>query len=164
VQAERGDLNGALAFLLAYGGHEQHDGAGNPASTPWRSRAARIHAALGHRQEAVELATQELEAAYRWGTPRVIGAGLGCLGAVTGGIEGCQLLAEAVAVLRTSPASLELAWATYDWGLAERQAGDLQTGLDLLGDALELAESSGARLLAGRVRAELVAAGVRLVP
>lgn len=164
VQAERGDLNGALAFLLAYGGHEQLDGAGNPASTPWRSRAARLHAALGQRQEAKELATQELEAAYRWGTPRVIGAGLACLGTVTGGTEGCQLLAEAVAVLKTSPASLELAWATYEWGLAERQSGDYQTGLGLLGDALELAQSRGARLLAGRVRAELVAAGVRLDP
>ena len=81
---------------------------------------------------------------------------------VAGGTEGCRLLAEAVAVLETSPASLELAWATYEWGLAERQAGDLRTGLNILGDALRLAESSGARLLAGRVRAELVAAGVRL--
>jgi hypothetical protein len=45
-------------------------------------------------------------------------------------------------------------------GLAERQAGDPLTGLGLLGDALELAESRGARLLAGRVRAELVADGV----
>jgi hypothetical protein len=164
VQAERGDLSGALALLLAYGGHEQHEGAGNPAWTPWRSQAARICAALGQRQQARELATQELDAAHRWGTPRVIGAGLGCLGAVTGGTEGRRLLAEAVAVLKTAPASLELAWATYEWGLAERQAGDPQTGLGLLGDALELAESRGARLLAGRVRAELVADGVRLDP
>jgi hypothetical protein len=160
VQAERGDLSGGLALLLAYGDHEQLEGASNPASTPWRSRAARVSAALGQRQQARELATQELEAAYRWGTPRVIGAGLGCLGAVTGGTEGRQLLAEAVAVLKTAPASLELAWATYEWGLAERQAGDPLTGLGLLGDALELAESRGARLLAGRVRAELVADGV----
>jgi hypothetical protein len=41
-----------------------------------------------------------------------------------------------------------------------KQAGDPLTGLGLLGDALELAESRGARLLAGRVRAELVADGV----
>ncbi|HKS98104.1 MAG TPA: BTAD domain-containing putative transcriptional regulator [Rugosimonospora sp.] len=57
-------------------------------------------------------------------------------------------------------------WADppYEWGLAERQTGDLHTGLSLLGDALKLAELSGSRLLAGRVRAELVAAGVRLSP
>jgi len=162
VQAERGDLSGALALLLAYGRYEQHAGLGTPAVTPWRSRAARICAALGQPEQARQLATEELDAAYRWGTARVIGAGLRCLGAVTGGAEGRALLAEAVSVLQASPARLELAWATYEWGLAVRQAGDLGTGLEILGDALKLAELRGARLLAGRVRAELVAAGVRL--
>jgi len=70
VQAERGDLNGGLALLLAYGGHERQEGVGNPAATPWRSRAARILAALGQWQQARELATEELEAAHRWGTAR----------------------------------------------------------------------------------------------
>lgn len=162
VQAERGDLSGALALLLAYGRYEEQEGLGTPAATPWRSRAARICAALGQREQARQLATDGLDAAYRWGTARVIGAGLRCLGAVTGGAESLALLAEAVTVLEPSPARLELAWAKYEWGLAVRQAGDLRNGLDILGDALKLAELSGARLLAGRVRAELVAAGVRL--
>ena len=162
VQAERGDPGGALAMLLAYGAQEEHAGLGTPAATPWRIRAARICATLGQRAQAKELATAAVDAAYRWGTARVIGAGLRCLGAVTGGAEGRALLAEAVSVLHTSPARLELAWATYEWGLAVRQSGDLGTGLEILGDALRLAELRGARMLAGRVRAELVAAGVRL--
>ncbi|HKT00838.1 MAG TPA: AAA family ATPase [Rugosimonospora sp.] len=162
AQAERGDLRGGLALLLAYGAHEQQEGLGTPAATPWRSWAARICAALGEREQARRLATEEVEAAYRWGTPRVIGAGLRCLGSVAGGAEGRALLAEAVAVLEPSPARLEFAWATYEWGLAVRQAGDLRAGVGILGDALRLAELSGARLLAGRVRAELVAAGVRV--
>ena len=164
VQAERGDLSGALALLVAYGGHERQEGLGTPAATPWRSRAARICAALGRWEQARGLATEEVEAAYRWGTARVIGAALCCLGVVTGGREGRALLAEAVTVLKPSPARLELAWATYEWGLAERRTGDPGTGLDLLADAVRLAELSGAGLLAGRVRAELVAAGVRLGP
>jgi hypothetical protein len=162
VQAERGDPGGALAMLLAYGAQEQHTGLGTPATSPWRTQAARISATLGQLAQAKELATDALDAAYRWGTARVIGAGLRCLGAVTGGAEGRALLAEAVSVLQDSPARLELAWATYEWGLAVRQGGELGNGLEILGDALRLAELRGARLLAGRIRAELVAAGVRL--
>ncbi len=160
VQVERGDPGGALALLLTYGRYEHHSGLGTPAASPWRFRAARISADLGQREQARQLASEGLEAAYRWGTARVIGAGLRCLGAVTGGAEGRALLAESVTVLRTSPARLELAWATYEWGLATRRAGEHRTGLEILGDALNLAESSGALLLAGRVRAELTAAGL----
>lgn len=160
VQAERGDPGGALALLLTYGRYEHHVGLGTPATSPWRFRAARISADLGQREQARQLATEGLEAAYRWGTARVIGTGLRCLGAVTGGAEGRALLAEAVTVLKSSPARLELAWATWEWGLATRRAGEHRTGLEILGDALKLAESSGALLLAGRVRAELTAAGV----
>ncbi|MET8763356.1 BTAD domain-containing putative transcriptional regulator [Lentzea sp. NPDC004782] len=160
VQVERGDPGGALALLLTYGRYEHHSGLGTPATSPWRFRAARISADLGQREQARQLAAEGLEGAYRWGTARVIGAGLRCLGAVTGGAEGRALLAEAVTVLSSSPARLELAWATYEWGLATRQVGEHRVGLDILGDALRMAESSGALLLAGRVRAELTAAGV----
>ena len=164
VQAESGDLSGALALLMMYGGLERQVGLGNPAATPWRTGAARICAALGQREQARELATEELEAAHRWGTARVIGAGLRCLGAVVGGAEGRALLAEAVAALETSPARLELAWARYEWALAVRQGGDPRAAVGILGETLKAADLSGARLLAGRVRAELVAAGVRVDP
>jgi DNA-binding SARP family transcriptional activator/tetratricopeptide (TPR) repeat protein len=164
VRAECGDLSGGLALLLAYGGFERQAGLGNPAAAPWRTTAARICAALGQREQARELADEALEAAHRWGTARVIGDALRCLGTVLGGAEGRALLADAVAVLEPSPARLEFAWAKYEWGLAVRQGGDPRTGVGLLGEALRLAELSGAHLLAGRVRAELVAAGVRLGP
>jgi len=164
VRAECGDLSGGLALLLVYGGSERQAGLGNPAAAPWRTTAARICAALGRPEQARELAVEELEAAHRWGTPRVIGAALRCLGTVVGGAEGRALLAEAVTVLDLSPARLELAWAKYEWGLAVRQAGDLRVAVSLLSEALKLAELSGARLLAGRARAELVAAGVRVDP
>ncbi|MGW4210371.1 BTAD domain-containing putative transcriptional regulator [Lentzea sp. NPDC004789] len=160
VQVERGDPGGALALLLTYGRYEHHSGLGTPATSPWRFRAARISADLGQREQARRLATEGLEAAYRWGTATVIGAGLRCLGAVTGGAEGRALLAEAVTVLKSAPSRLELAWATYEWGLATRRAGEHGTGLQILDDARKLAEGSGALLLAGRVRAELTAAGV----
>ncbi|WP_307855788.1 ATP-binding protein [Kibdelosporangium banguiense] len=164
VQAGLGNMGGALAMLLAYGSHEKQDGAGNPAVASWRLQAARIHAALGRREEARRLAAEELELAHRWGTPRVIGASLCCLGAVTGGAEGRALLAEAVAVLELSPARLESARARYEWGMAACRAGDLDAGRRTLGQALDQAEICGSRVLADQIRAELVAVGVRPGP
>jgi hypothetical protein len=164
VQAELGNLTGALAMLLAVGNHGAAEGLDNPAAAPWRTEAALIHVALGQREEAGRLAAEGLEAAYRWGTPRVIGAALSCRGVVTGGAEGRALLAEAVTVLRTSPARLELARALHEWGRALLRAGERGDGLSVLSEALEQAEECGSRLLAGRIRAELLSAGVRPGP
>lgn len=164
IRAELGDLTGALAMLLAYGSHERDAGLGSPAISPWRTQAALIHAALGQQEEARQLATEELEAAYRWGTPRVIGVALHCQGVVGGGAESRTLLAEAVTVLRQSPARLELARAQYAWGRALRQAGEPGNALRILGEALTLAQECGATVLAGQIRAELVAGGGRPGP
>ena len=98
------------------------------------------------------------------GHPRVIGVALRCRGVVGGGAEGRAMLAESVAVLRGSPARLELARAGYEWGRAVLRAGDNGAGLPILDEALAQAEECGSRLLAGRIRAELVSAGVRPGP
>jgi tetratricopeptide (TPR) repeat protein/DNA-binding SARP family transcriptional activator len=79
------------------------------------------------------------------------------------GAEGRTVLAKAVTVLKLVRAAGTRV-GHRRWALAGRRTDDLQTGPDLPGDAVRLAELSGTRLLAGRVRAELVAAGVRRSP
>ncbi|MDH6127378.1 AAA family ATPase [Kitasatospora sp. GP82] len=164
LHAERGNPTAALAVLLEYGAQERQARVTNLAMMPWRSQAALTHLALGQRKEALQLATEEMELAHRWGTERAIGLASRCLGVVTGGPEGLALLEEAVAVLELSPARLELARARYELGTALSRAGEIGQGRRSLTQALDLAETCGSVLLAGRVRRALTAVGVRPRP
>ncbi len=164
LHAEQGNPSAALAVLLEYGAQERQARVTNLVMMPWRSQAALAHLALGQRQEARQLAVEELELAHGWGTDRVIGTASRCLGVVTGGPEGLGLLREAVAVLERSPARLELARARYDLGVALSRAGEADQARRALTQALEPAEACGSVLLAGRVRRALGAVGVRPRP
>ncbi|WP_195911177.1 ATP-binding protein [Streptomyces kaniharaensis] len=162
LHAARGNPAAALALLLEYGAQEKRAQVSNLAMTPWRSRAALLHLALGQRTDAIQLAMEELELAHQWGTGRVIGVASRCLGVVVGGSEGEALLREAVAVLEPSPARLELARAQYELGAAlSRTDGESGQARRVLTEALDLAETCGSVLLAGRVRRALAAVGVR---
>ncbi|GAB2712826.1 hypothetical protein [Kitasatospora kifunensis] len=161
VYAARGNRAAALAVLLDYGAQEKRAQLTNLAMTPWRSRAALLHLALGQRTDALQLATEELELAHRWGTERAIGVASRCLGVVLGDPEGEALLREAVAVLERSPARLELARAQYELGTALSRTGETDQARWALKQALDLAETCGSVLLAGRVRQALAAVGVR---
>jgi DNA-binding NarL/FixJ family response regulator len=79
----------------------------------------------------------------------------------TGGKDGLELLAESVAVLRTSPAVLERAKSLTELGAARRRAGRRNDAREPLSEALDLAARCGARPLAQRAREELVAIGAR---
>ncbi|MER7753774.1 AAA family ATPase [Kitasatospora sp. NPDC097643] len=161
LHAARGNPAAALALLLEYGAQERRAQVSNLAMAPWRSRAALLHLALGQRADALELATEELELAHRWGTGRVIGVASRTLGVVLGGPEGEALLREAVAALELSPARLELARARYEWGVALSRSGETDQARQVLMGALDLAQTCGSVLLAGRVRRALAAVGVR---
>ncbi|WP_327064475.1 helix-turn-helix transcriptional regulator [Kitasatospora sp. NBC_01302] len=164
LHAARGNPAAALAVLLDYGAQERRAQVTNVAMTPWRSRAAVLHLALGQRTDALQLATEELELAHQWGTGRTIGVASRCLGTVLGGREGEALLREAVAVLERSPDRLELARAQYELGSALSRTGEADQARRALGRALELAQSCGSTLLAGRAGRALAAAGVRPKP
>jgi DNA-binding CsgD family transcriptional regulator len=84
-----------------------------------------------------------------------------CLGVVVGGPEGEALLREAVAVLERSPARLELARAQYELGVALSRTGETGRARQVLTEALDLAETCGSVLLAGRARRALAAVGAR---
>ncbi|MFJ9708877.1 AAA family ATPase [Streptomyces sp. NPDC101234] len=161
VYAARGNPAAALTVLLEYGAQEKRTRVANLTGAPWRSQAALLHLALGQRTDALQLATEELESAHRWGTGRVIGLASRCLGVVMGGPEGEALLREAVAVLERSPARLELARARYELGVALSRRGEADQGRRILTQALDLAETCGSLLLAGRVRRALAELGVR---
>lgn len=164
LHAARGNPAAALAILHEYGAEENRAQVMNLAGVPWRSRAALLHLTLGQRTDALQLATEELELAHQWGTDRAIGVASRCLGVIHGGRRGQALLREAVALLKRSPARLELARAHYGLGTALMRGGETDEARQALTQALHLADTCGSVLLAGQVRGALAAAGVRPKP
>lgn len=136
--------------------------AGHPEpALAWRSLTARVLAALGHRDQALRLAHEELQAARAWGAPGILGHALRVAGQLEGGADGLDLLREAVGILEGSPARLELAYAWAAFGAAMRRSGRRVESRELLRQALELAERCGAIALGSEVRTELLATGAR---
>lgn len=111
----------------------------NPVYRPWRSVKARAVFALGRTDQAVDLVTDELEVARRWGAPRLIGRTLRLRGRFRGS-DGRDDLAEAVALLETTTASAELARALVGMAATESPA----RAVALMTRACELAQSCGA--------------------
>ncbi|MET8981434.1 AAA family ATPase [Streptomyces sp. NPDC004539] len=164
LHAARGNPAAALAVLHEYGADENRAQVTNLTGAPWRSRAALLHLTLGQRTDALQLATEELELAHQWGTERAIGVASRCLGVIHGGRRGRALLREAVALLKRSPARLELARAHHELGTALLRDGETDEARHALTEALHLADTCGSVLLGGQVRGALAAAGVRPKP
>lgn len=154
-----GDHAAAVADLLEAGELAEQWGIPNPAIMPWRSDAALSLAALGHRQRASRLCTEEVELARQWGAGRAVGIALRAAGVAEGTERGIGLLTEAVTILRSSPAPLELARALIDLGAARRRAGSRAAARGILREGLDLAFRQGGLRLAGQARQELVIAG-----
>jgi DNA-binding CsgD family transcriptional regulator len=159
LYAAAGDHAQAAADLLAAGEQADRWGILNPAILPWRSDAALSLAAVGKNAEASRLAAAEVDLARKWGAGRALGIALRAAGRVDRSGDGMQFLADAVAVLRPSPAPLELARALVDLGAAQRRCGARLDARETLRDGLDLAYRQGGRRLAERARQELVIAG-----
>jgi DNA-binding CsgD family transcriptional regulator len=159
LHAAVGDHAAAVEDLLAAGDQADQWRIPNPAILPWRSDAALSLAAAGDRDQARQLALAEVNAARTWGAGRALGIALRVAGLVAGKGDGTDLLAEAVAVLRPSPAPLELARALVDLGAAERRSGARAKAREILREGLDLAYRQGGLRLAERARRELVIAG-----
>jgi DNA-binding CsgD family transcriptional regulator len=86
--------------------------------------------------------------------------GLLC-GTAENGPHGLAILEEAVTVLESSEAPVELARAITDYGAMLRRAGRRTEARAQLERGLDLAHHWGARRIASRARAELVAAGAK---
>jgi DNA-binding CsgD family transcriptional regulator len=161
LYAAAGDHAAASADLQAAGELAQQWGIPNPAILPWRSAAALSLAALGDGQAARALCADEIQSARRWGAGRALGIALHAAGAVEGRTRGIDLLTEAVTVLRSAPAPLELARALTDLGAAHRRAGARLIAREILREGLDLAHAVGGLAVAARARRELMVAGGR---
>lgn len=127
----------------------------------WRSFAAIASAALGERDEAIGLATEELEIARSWGAARPIAVALRSLGLATGGEEGIAVLQQAVDVLAGTEAVMERARVLTDLGAGLRSANRLEEAREPLRAALNIAHACGAKPLADRAFEELRLSGAR---
>jgi DNA-binding CsgD family transcriptional regulator len=161
LRLAQGRTGEGLADLVEFGHREELWGGTNPLASRWRSRASLGHAALGDREQARRMASEDLERARRWGAASGIGVALRALALVGGESPNVERLREASSVLGRSPARLERAHALTDLGGALRRANRRAEAQAALQDALSLAESCGARALVERARIELRAAGGR---
>jgi len=160
LRAAQGRHGEALGDFLAAGRRCELFGIAF-AGYDWRSQAAVMQASLGQQERARELARGEVAIARGAGLPRQLGVALRASGLVEGGAVGRDLLAEAVSVLETSRARVETARALADYGAALRRAGQRKQARGPLERALDLAHYCGARRIAARARAELIAAGAK---
>ncbi|HEX2232061.1 MAG TPA: LuxR C-terminal-related transcriptional regulator [Thermoleophilaceae bacterium] len=161
LRVAQGRTEEGLDDLLDAGGRLVRGRSTNPSFARWRSDAARTLAALGRREEAQELATEELELARATGQPSSIGIALRAVAAAGPPSEAFEPLADAVEVLGESPDRFQEAQALADLGAALRAAGQPTEAREPLRRALEFAVRSGAEPLADRTREELAAAGAR---
>ena len=161
LRAAQGRLEEALADLLECGERCGRLELRCVSGTPWRSEAALVHHALGQAERARGLADEELELARAFGRPRAIGVSLRARALVDGGPQAVALLRDAVRVLSMSASKLELARALTDYGALLRRAGKRTDARGQLEQGLDLAHACGARAIATRARAELIALGAR---
>ncbi len=132
-----------------------------PAFGEMREHSALAYLALGARDAAGEIATENLELSRAYGAPRELGIALRSFGLVEGGTRGLELLAESVDVLAHSEAALDHAKSLIEHGAALRRAGKRSLAVDDLRQGLDLASRCGALAVANRARDELIAAGAR---
>jgi DNA-binding CsgD family transcriptional regulator len=161
VRRQQNRPDQALALALDAGRIWAEFGFDNPAFGAWRSEAALAAYALGDRERASGLASDELDLAERWGAPRALAAARRTLGQVIGGDEGLHLLAGAVDAATDSLARVELATSLLAYGAALRRAGRRTDASELLTRALDLAEACGAESLVAATAVELRTAGFR---
>ncbi|WP_406350130.1 AAA family ATPase [Streptomyces sp. NBC_00658] len=144
LRAASGDHAGALTDFLECGRRQTARDVVSPVVTPWRTAAADCRIALGHPQEALALAREELRLALVWNTPRIVGRAMRGLAAATGGRRGLELADKAVHMLRDASAQTELIPALIAQGRQLVAAGDRARAREALREAAERAERLGA--------------------
>jgi DNA-binding SARP family transcriptional activator/DNA-binding NarL/FixJ family response regulator len=163
VAHTRGDHEQALATLESVAAEMAV--MDNPVWRPWRSMRARVLARLDRLEEAVDLVTEELALARRWGAPALVGKTLLVLGDLLGqaGEESTGLVEEAVALLETTRNRLDLARGLSMLG-ARVASTDPDRARTLLRRALDLAETCTADALRTSISARLAELGVDVPP
>jgi tetratricopeptide (TPR) repeat protein len=130
----------------------------NPIWAPWRSVQARALAALGRIEEANAIALEELALAERVAAPWAVGR-IHRLLAQIGGPDALEHARQAVSLLSTSSARLELAKAHAALGEHLAARGDHAAATQALRQALDGALECGADALAARAAEGLAGLG-----
>ncbi|MGW1976385.1 LuxR C-terminal-related transcriptional regulator [Streptomyces sp. NPDC001889] len=139
LHAADGDWQAALDDHLRCGaGQSAHDFV-SPVATPWRSGAALALVRLGRREEARELAEEELRHARTWGTRRTVGRALRAYASAVSGRLALDSLTEAAELLGPARAPVELAEVLVDLGRAHIEIGNGRKGRDTLREARAVA-------------------------
>ena len=133
----------------------------NPGMAPWRGELALAERLLGRPDQARALAAEQLALARAWGSPWVLARSLRIAAVVEGGEAGLNLAAEAVATAAWGGARLEYLRSLVELGVLRREDGAERQAREPLREALDLATAFGARPLAERAHAELVASGAQ---
>lgn len=157
----QGRAEEATGQLLACGEWLSAWHANNPAHIPWRSTAALALSQLGEREQARELAVNEVATARALGQARPLGVALRALGLIERGADQIELLEEAITHLERCPSQLEYARSLIDYGAATRRSGHRADARKPLRKGLDLAYRCGASALTERGRQELLATGAR---
>jgi DNA-binding CsgD family transcriptional regulator len=161
LRLAEGRASEGIAHLRECGRRLEAWGIENPGFVPWRATLGNALAALGEREEALELAGTEQEAARRFGVAREEGLALLAMARAQGGEREIELLREAARILEGSTATLDLARAQVDLGAALRRRGLRSDAREPLRRGLDLAQRCGARVTAERAHSELLASGAR---
>jgi DNA-binding CsgD family transcriptional regulator len=132
-----------------------------PALAPWRSDLALALAALGHHDDALRYAEEELELAQRADIDRCRGIALRALGLLAAGDRQIALLDEAAQTLARSAGRLEHARSLVELGSALRRANRRREARDPLRRGLDIAHRCAALGVVERARTELEATGAR---
>jgi DNA-binding CsgD family transcriptional regulator len=159
LRVARGARDNGVADLRAAGRVYRGLRYGPPFSF-WRSHLA-LALSAQHRDEALELTSEELEMAAATGLPRARGIALRNAGLVAGGVRGKGWLEASVRVLSGTPAKLEYATSLVEFGAALRRAGQRTMAREPLSAGLDMAHRCGAERLTSRALLELQAAGAR---
>jgi class 3 adenylate cyclase/DNA-binding CsgD family transcriptional regulator len=161
VRLARGNAKGARDDFARLGRCMDAFGLRNPAVVAWRSHLALAQLALDERDEAVELAREEVELAREWGASRPIGVALRVQGMAEGGEAGIATLRESLEVLNGSSAKLERARTMVELGAALRRANKRAEARELLKEGLDLAVRCGSQPLVQQAETEIAATGAR---
>ncbi|MFJ5991176.1 AAA family ATPase [Lentzea sp. NPDC092896] len=137
--------------------HEVHV---DPPTIPWRAVATRAALLLNQHELALELATEQLDVARKWGAATEVGAALRLLSNADADAR-LELLTESVTVLEASPSRLELARSLVDLGEALRVDRRRTDAREPLHRAIELAGTCGSATLQTRAVEALEALGDR---
>jgi DNA-binding CsgD family transcriptional regulator/tetratricopeptide (TPR) repeat protein len=160
LRAASGEAHLGVRDLLAAGARLLRSACRTP-SFDWRSRAGLLAHRLDRPAEAARLIEDELALAQRLGAARPLGVALRARALIAPPALQIELLEEAVAALRHTPAKLDCARALCDLGGARRRSGSRNRGREPLQEALQLAHECGAVALAQRARHELIVLGAR---